>query len=229
MKMTDSTPTCLGLIILGPPGAGKGSVAKLLAERLGVVHISTGDLIRDAINSADELGRRLESVVASGGLVDDDTVEELLQRRLDSKEANRFLFDGYPRNLNQARRLERVLESAGCDLAAALALRVPSDEVVRRLETRRACPCCGHVYNLSTNPPKRELLCDHDDAELIQRSDDNAETVRRRLEVYEEKTAPLLEHYRALSRLVEIDGVGSIETVYERVSEAVGELLAKRD
>lgn len=225
--MTPAATSALGFVLLGPPGAGKGTVAKLLARRRGMIHLSTGDLIRAAIAAGDELGRRVEDVVASGGLVDDDTVEELLRRRLESTAGATFLFDGYPRNLNQAERLERLLTEAEGRLAGAVALEVPADEVVRRLSARLGCPVCGRAYNLITKPPRNDRRCDADNAELVQRPDDDPETVRRRLEVYAEKTAPVLDYYADRERLHAVSGVGAIEDVYERAAAVIEKLLTE--
>lgn len=216
------------VVFLGPPGAGKGTIAELLERRRGLVHLSTGDLIRAAIAAGDGLGRRIEGVVKEGGLVDDDTVEELLRRRLNADTGQAFLFDGYPRNLNQARRLENLMNEVPGELAGAVALEVPEEEVVRRLTARLHCPVCGRVYNSITKPPRRDRRCDADDAELVQRSDDSAETVQRRLEVYRERTAPLIDYYAGRNALAQVTGVGPIENVYGRVVDALNELGALR-
>ncbi len=211
-------------VLLGPPGAGKGTIAKLLVKEYGFEHLSTGDLIRAELKKSDsELGEQIRAIVESGGLVDDATVERLLSQRLAEVTAP-VLFDGYPRNLAQAARLAEILLKSGRKLGGALALLVPDEEIVNRLTNRRSCPVCGRVYNLKTNPPGDGFHCDDDNAELTKRADDNEETVRHRLSVYHEQTAPLLGFYEERDSLLEIDGFGSITVVMERTSAVLDSL-----
>ncbi|MCD4734392.1 adenylate kinase [bacterium] len=203
-------------VLLGPPGAGKGTIAKLLVKQYGYEHLSTGDLIRAELKKTDsKLGDQIRSIVESGGLVDDITVEKLLSQRLAEVKAP-VLFDGYPRNLTQAARLAEILESRGRKLGGALALLVEDDEIVSRLTNRRSCPVCGRVYNLKTNPPGDGFHCDDDNSELTKRADDSEETVRHRLSVYHENTEPLIDFYKERDSLLAIDGLGSISVVMER-------------
>jgi len=203
-------------VLLGPPGAGKGTIAKLLVKQYGYEHLSTGDLIRAELKKTDsKLGDQIRAIVESGGLVDDVTVEKLLSQRLAEVKAP-VLFDGYPRNLTQAARLAEILESRGRKLRGALALLVEDDEIVNRLTNRRSCPVCGRVYNLKTNPPGDGFHCDDDNSELTKRADDSEETVRHRLAVYHENTEPLIDFYKERDSLLSIDGLGSISVVMER-------------
>jgi adenylate kinase len=212
------------LVLLGPPGAGKGSIAKLLELRRGMVHLSTGDMIRAELARPDSpVAERIRAVVESGGLVDDATVEEILTARIVG-DASSMLLDGYPRNLRQAERLGEILADAGRKLTAAVLFEVPDAVIVQRLSNRRSCPVCGAVYNLLTVPPKVEGVCDRDGERLVARPDDDEETVRRRLELYEKETHPLVEYYRERGRLVRVDGVGEPEKVYRRLAEILAPL-----
>ncbi len=203
-------------VLLGPPGAGKGTIAKLLVKQYGYEHLSTGDLIRAELKKADsKLGDQIRTIVESGGLVDDATVEKLLSQRLAEVKAP-VLFDGYPRNLAQAARLAEILSASGRKLGGALALLVEDDEIVSRLTNRRSCPVCGRVYNLKTNPPGDGFHCDDDNSELTKRADDSEETVRHRLSVYHQNTWPLLDFYKKQDSLLAIDGLGAISVVMER-------------
>jgi len=203
-------------VLLGPPGAGKGTIAKLLVKQYGYEHLSTGDLIRAELKKADsKLGDQIRTIVESGGLVDDATVEKLLSQRLAEVKAP-VLFDGYPRNLTQAARLAEILNTSGRKLGGALALLVADDEIVNRLTNRRSCPVCGRVYNLKTNPPSDGFHCDDDNSELTKRADDSEETVRHRLSVYHQNTEPLIDFYKEQDSLLAIDGLGAISVVMER-------------
>jgi len=194
------------LILLGPPGAGKGTQAKLLAERLGVKHISTGDLLREEVRGGTKLGEKAKGYMDRGELVPDDLIIEMLKGRLDEG----FILDGFPRNLRQA---EALAEYAEVD--RVLNLKLPEGEVVRRLSARRVCERCGQNYNLLTNPPKQEGICDECGGHLIQRKDDRPEVIRHRFRIYEEETAPVKEFYRKLGLLAELDGTRPIEEVFQ--------------
>jgi adenylate kinase len=212
------------LVLLGPPGAGKGSIAKLLEQRLGMAHISTGDLIRAELARPDSpIAGRIRAVVESGGLVDDATVEELLAARI-AGNAPSMLLDGYPRNLRQAEHLGEILADAGRSLTAAVLIEVPDSVIVQRLSNRRSCPVCGAVYNLLTVPPKVEGVCDRDGESLVTRPDDDEKTVSHRLELYRRETGPVVEYYRERGGLVRVDGVGEPEKVYRRLEEMLAPL-----
>lgn len=194
------------IILLGPPGAGKGTQAELLARRLGLEHISTGDLLREEARRGTELGRKAEDYMDRGELVPDDLIIEMLEGRLNKN----IILDGFPRTLRQAEALAELVE-----VDRVLDLELPEEEVVRRLAARRVCEQCGRNYNLLTNPPREEGVCDACGGRLIQREDDRPEVVRRRYRLYQEEIAPLKEFYRERGLLAELDGARSIEEVFQ--------------
>ena len=199
-----------GLVLLGPPGAGKGTQAALLAERLGLEHISTGEILREEVELGTELGRKAKAYMDRGELVPDALVIEMLRERLDSSRSRGFILDGFPRTISQAEALERMVR-----LDRVLNIRLSEEEVVRRLSARRVCKSCGRNYNLISNPPKVEGRCDACGGELIQRDDDKPEVIRRRYRVYEAETAPLKDFYRQRGLLAEVEGDRPIGAVFE--------------
>ncbi len=204
----------LNLIFLGPPGAGKGTIAKGVVERFGVPHISTGDMLRAAVKSGSELGKKVKSVIDSGQLVSDDLLFDLVKDRLANSDCdNGFILDGYPRNLKQAEALDQILSDLGREEARVLFLDVDEEEVVSRISSRRVCPECGRVYNVITLKPKVEGICDDDGTTLIQRDDDREATVRERFKIYVEKTSPLIKLYTDRNQIVTVDGSGSVDNV----------------
>jgi adenylate kinase len=214
-----------GLVLLGPPGAGKGTQAKLLRERFEGCQISTGDLLREAVSEQTALGRQAAAYIERGALVPDDLIVELVAERLQQKEcAQGFILDGFPRTLAQAESLNPILARLEMRLNAVLSLRVPEQLIVERLAGRRTCRGCGTLYHSIFNPPKSGGLCDRCGAELYQRDDDREETVKARLRVYADQTAPLVSYYRDRGLLREIDGVGKVEEVQGRMLKALGEL-----
>lgn len=210
------------LVLLGPPGAGKGTQAKELSARLGVPHISTGDMLRDAARSGTELGLKAKTIMDRGELVPDELLTGLVKERLAGADcAGGFILDGYPRNLAQAGTLEGILRELGKSGVVALELEVADEVLVGRLGDRRSCPSCGAVYNLASSPPKREGTCDRCGAGLVQRDDDRPETIRERLRVYHQKTAPLTEWYGARGGLRQVTGSGSPEQVLAALEKAL--------
>jgi len=201
------------IILLGPPGAGKGTQAELLAKHLGLQHISTGEILREEVRRGTELGEKAKGYMDRGELVPDDLIIEMLKGRL----GEGFILDGFPRSLRQAEALAELAE-----VDRVLELDLPEEEVVRRLSARRVCERCGRNYNLLTSPPKREGVCDACGGQLVQRDDDRAEVIRRRYRVYEEETAPLKEFYRERGLLAELDGAHSVEEVFQDALACLG-------
>lgn len=206
------------LLFLGPPGAGKGTQAKMIAEKFGLLHIAPGDIFRQEVKEGTELGRLVEGIMARGQLVPDDITVRIIEKRLNSPEAQKgFVLDGFPRNLAQAEALKSILEKKGQHLDLVIDLLVPQEELLDRSRTRRVCSKCGRSYNLKLNPPKVEGKCDVCGGDLVTRQDDKEDTVRERFRVYHEETEPLREYYMKSGILVSIDGCGEVECVCKRV------------
>lgn len=202
------------LILLGPPGAGKGTQAKLLVTELGTPHISTGDMFRDHIARDTELGKQVKAITAAGQLVPDEVTNALVKDRLSRPDvAKGFILDGYPRTVPQAQFLDGLLRSLGRKLDRVLSYEVAEEMVVERISGRRSCPKCGAVYHVSQHPPKKADVCDKDGMALVQRPDDKPENVRVRLGEYGAKTEPLKRYYREQGLLAEVDGVGTTEGI----------------
>ncbi|MEX2586929.1 MAG: adenylate kinase [Actinomycetota bacterium] len=211
------------IVILGPPGAGKGTQACRLAEHLGIPHIATGDIFRQVAAEDTALGRRLRATMDSGELVPDDFTNELVKDRLAKSDAsNGFILDGYPRNVEQAAALDDALDELGTKISYVVKFMVRGDDIVERLAGRRICPECGAVYHMQSHPPQRDEECDHDGAALVRREDDTAETVLHRLDVYGEQTRPLYDFYRERGKLIEMDALGSTDEVFERLLGSLG-------
>jgi len=209
------------LVIMGTPGAGKGTQAKLLAGRLGACHVSTGDMLRDAIRRGTPLGREAERAVERGLLVPDDVVNGIVEERLAAPDCRSgFLLDGFPRTLDQARALDALLRRRGEPLSAVILISVPREEAIRRLAGRRVCGECGTMFHVAFDAAARSGRCDRCGGALVQREDDREETIRHRMDVYGRETAPVLEHYRAAGLLREVDGTGSRDDVAGRVALA---------
>jgi adenylate kinase len=208
----------MDLVLLGAPGAGKGTQGALLAQKLGVPKIATGDMLRDAVRQGTELGRKAKQVMDAGKLVSDDIVLGLVRERLKSDASAGAVFDGYPRNVAQARSLEGLLGEVDRGIDAVVYIDVNDDDIVRRMSGRRTDPETGVVYHVEHNPPPADVA-----GRVIQRDDDREATVRHRLEVYRENTAPLVEHYRRAGVPVHtVDGGGSIEQVQGEILSLLG-------
>jgi len=209
-------------ILLGPPGCGKGTQAKLFAERKGMVHISTGDLLRDAIEQQTELGRQVKDIMQAGGLVPDEIVNRLIEERFRGKaRPGCFLMDGYPRTVVQAKVFDALLKDIGLPLTGVVLLEVDDDEILRRITGRLTCPNCKATYHIFTHAPKLIGKCDVCGHPLERRPDDNEAAVRHRLEAYHHVTAELVPHYRGLGLLREVKGSGNVETIYENILKAL--------
>ncbi len=209
------------LVFLGPPGAGKGTQAKMLSQELGLLHISTGDILRSAVEKKTPLGVKAKEYMERGELVPDDLIIALIEEVLPQQGG--FVLDGFPRTVAQAKALDRLLDSKGMSLSAVILFDVPDDTVVERLSGRRICPRCGAVYHVRYNPPREDEICDRCGARLIQREDDREEVIRKRLSVYREQTAPLVEYYSERDILVKLDASRPIEEIHRRLLEILDE------
>ncbi|MGP4113216.1 adenylate kinase [Streptomyces sp. 4N509B] len=211
------------IVLTGPPGAGKGTQAVLLAKRLEIPHISTGDLFRANISQHTELGKQVESILREGGLVPDEVTVAMAADRMERPDAeDGFLLDGFPRNIAQSEALDGLLRDWGHKLDAVLDLEVPEEEVVKRIAGRRVCRTdSSHVFHLDYSPPRQEGVCDACGGELYQREDDREDTVRKRLAVYHEETEPIIDYYRAQGLVVTISALGTVPEVTQRAMAAL--------
>jgi len=211
------------LILLGPPGAGKGTQAKLLARDLAIPHISTGDMFRDHKARGTELGKRVEAIMKAGDLVPDEVTNALVKDRLARPDVSKgFILDGYPRTTAQADFLDKLLESMGQRIGRVLSYEVAEELLVDRMSGRRSCSKCGTVYHVTANAPQRAGLCDRDGAALVLRDDDKPETVKRRLEEYEVKTEPLKRYYQERGALSSVEGLGTPEEILAASKKLLG-------
>ena len=215
----------LNLILLGPPGAGKGTQAERLVEDFDLPYYATGDILRKAVNDETDVGKKAKEFMDRGDLVPDDVICGVVMERIDRPEAeDGFLLDGFPRNLEQAEVLERALEKRSRRLTAALLIDAPDEEVVKRLSGRRICVKNSHLYHVEFDPPKNEGVCDQDGSRLIQRDDDKPETVKHRLEVFHKDTHPLIEHYDEKSMLRRFDGTRPPGEVHDHIRATLATL-----
>jgi adenylate kinase len=214
------------LIFLGPPGAGKGTQSKRIAQRYRVPHLSTGDMLRDAISRGSDLGRTVQPIMERGDLVPDDLVMKLIEERLARPDSGGgFVFDGFPRTLPQAVQLDRILEKMGFGKPIVVDFSVSADKLMRRLSGRWTCSVGGEIYNIYDAPPKMQGVCDADGGKLFQRADDRTEVVQERLAAYERQTRPLAEYYRRQGVLDTVDAAASMEDV----SRALGEIVKRAE
>lgn len=211
------------IVLLGAPGSGKGTQAKMLVEKFGIVQISTGDLLRAAVAANTELGRQAKEIMEAGQLVPDAIVLGMIREKLAEPEAAKgFILDGFPRNLAQARSLDELLKEQSLPLEAAIHIQVDPEEIVKRITGRRTCGNCGAIYNIYFSPPTADNVCDKcGAADLRHRADDNEPTVRKRLEVYEQQTAPLVEYYSDKGLLKTVQGTGDISEIFAAVIRAL--------
>lgn len=218
------------LILLGPPGAGKGTQAQRLVDDFGLPYYATGDILRGAVRDQTELGRTAKEYMDRGDLVPDGVIVGMIGERIDSAEAaDGFILDGFPRTAPQAEALAKKLAELGRELTSVLLIDVSDEEVVRRLGGRRTCVENGHVFHVEFNPPRQEGVCDVDGSELVVRDDDKPEVIRHRLEQYHSKTAPLIEHYDHQSLLRQIDGAASPDEVGDEIRRTLATLRLEAD
>ena len=205
-------------LIMGAPGAGKGTYADTIKKHFGIPHISTGEIFREAITSDSELGRLAKKFIDKGNLVPDEVTNEIVKKRLKEEDCSEgFLFDGYPRTIAQAEAFDRMLKELNIKLDVVVNIDVKDDVIISRIINRRLCPSCGRGYNLVTLKPKIEGVCDDCGTPLYQRKDDNEETIKSRLEVYNRQTKPLIEYYENQNLLLQIDGDGKISEVADKI------------
>jgi adenylate kinase len=210
------------ILFLGAPGAGKGTQASIIAKKLGIPHISTGDIFREAVSKGTELGKKAKEYMDRGELVPDEIVIGIVKERIVADDCkNGFVLDGFPRTVAQAEALDRVLSEIDRKIDYVLNIVVSEDGVVKRLTGRRTCKNCGAVYHVIFNPPQKEGVCDVCGGELYQRDDDKEETVRNRLQVYFEKTAPLIDYYRNKGVLVDINGEQTVDEVTKEIERVI--------
>jgi adenylate kinase len=206
------------IVLIGAPGAGKGTQARLLQERLGIPQISTGDMFREMKTLDTPLAREVQEIMASGKLISDDITYKIVEARTSRDDARKgYILDGYPRTAVQAAQLEDLAKQQGLGIQA-IEVSVPRDELMKRLTGRRSCPVCGEIYNIYSKPPKNDNVCDlHPDTHLLHRADDNEESVATRLETYDEQTKPLLAYYKDTGRLSRVDGTGDVDQIYSEI------------
>jgi len=215
----------MNLLFMGPPGAGKGTQAKRISMKYNIPHISTGDMLREAVAKGTELGMKVKKIMEKGELVSDELINQIVEERLSQEDCkNGFILDGYPRTLAQAQELESILQKLSKKLDLALFVDVPEEKLVLRITSRRVCPKCGKVYNLISLKPKNDELCDDCGVRLIQRDDDKEETVRQRYKVYMESTQPLIDYYKNKGILEVVDGDNDIDEVTNNIIKILEEL-----
>jgi adenylate kinase len=210
------------IVLIGAPGAGKGTQARLLQERLGLPQISTGDMFREMKTLDTPLAREVQEIMASGKLISDDITYKIVQDRTSRDDCrNGYILDGYPRTAVQAAQLEDLANEQGFEIRA-IEVDVPRDELMKRLTGRRSCPVCGEIYNVYSKPPASDSVCDfHPEAQLTHRADDNEESVSTRLATYDEQTKPLLDYYENSGRLDKVDGTGGLEQIYSQLAKLI--------
>jgi adenylate kinase len=212
----------MNIIFVGPPGAGKGTQAQIVSKTFKIPHISTGDMLRAEMDSGSKLGNQVKDIVTSGKLVDDDLMNQIVKERLSKSDAiSGFILDGFPRTLNQAESLDEILKSMGKQIDRVIYVDVPENIIVERLSARRICPKCGRNYNMITDPPKEDEMCDVCHVHLITRDDDKPETVKKRYQVYLELTSPVIAYYRQKKVLFTIDGTMKMKDIEKHLIEMI--------
>lgn len=212
------------IVMLGAPGAGKGTQAKMLADQYAIPHISTGDIFRANIKEGTELGKKAKEFIDAGALVPDELTVDLVMDRIDHEDCKKgYILDGFPRTINQAEKLTEALGGKGGDIDYAVNVDVPDEAIVERMAGRRMCPNCGASYHVVNIPPKKDGICDRCGEKLITRKDDQPETVKKRLAVYHEQTRPLYDYYKEKGLVVDVDGTKPMEEVFQAIVSRLGE------
>jgi adenylate kinase len=215
------------IVLIGAPGGGKGTQAKMLIEKYGIPQVSTGDLLREAVAAGTPLGMRAKAAMDAGQLVSDDIVLGMIQERLSKPDAQKgFILDGFPRNIPQAEALDKMLANLDKPLQSSILIDVDFDLLMQRLTGRRTCQSCGQMYNVYTTPPRVEGICDKCGGTVVQRSDDNEATISNRLKVYEAQTAPLVDYYRKQGKLRTVQGIGEIKDIFKNITQILDSLPA---
>ncbi len=210
----------LGIILLGAPGAGKGTQAKKISASFAIPQISTGDMLREAVKNGTEMGLKAKGYMDAGGLVPDEVVIGIVRDRLKANDCGKgFILDGFPRTIPQAQALDRVVKELGKDIRVVLSLEVDEKELLERLTGRRTCTGCGAMYHIRFNPPKSDGTCDKCQTKLIQRDDDKEETIKARLVNYRKSTAPLLDYYKGTGKIKTVRASGEIEAIYNNIAK----------
>ena len=208
------------IVLIGAPGAGKGTQARLLEERRGIPQISTGDMFREMKNDDTPLAKEVQAIMSAGKLISDELTFQIVQNRT-SREKESYILDGFPRTARQAEMLESLAEEQNKEIQA-IEIDMPKKELMQRLTGRRSCPVCGEIYNVYSKPPKQNDVCDfHPATQLTHRADDNEESVSTRLETYERQTKPLLDHYEKTGRLEKVNGQGDLEEIYREIDKLI--------
>ncbi len=208
------------IVLIGAPGAGKGTQARLLEERRGIPQISTGDMFREMKNDDTPLAKEVQAIMSAGKLISDELTFQIVKNRT-GREKDSYILDGFPRTAAQAEMLENLATEQNRTIQA-IEVYLPSEELLKRLTGRRSCPVCGEIYNIYSKPPQQENVCDfHPATQLTHRADDNEESVSTRLATYEEKTKPLIDYYQRTERLEKVDGKGDLETIYQELEKLI--------
>ncbi|MDY0276537.1 MAG: adenylate kinase [Acholeplasma sp.] len=213
------------IIIMGPPGVGKGTEASTLETQFGIPHVSTGDIFRALFRTEDPIGLEAKKFIDQGLLVPDEVTNRIVETRFRDKDVhNGFIFDGYPRNVAQATAFNEFLAKNNWKVDVVINVDASDEVIIDRLSGRRVCPKCGATYHIASNRPKVDNICDNDQTVLIQRKDDEPETIKNRLEIYHRETKPVIEYYKKLGLLVDVDGTGDIANTHRQVLEIIGGL-----
>ncbi len=214
------------IIIMGPPGVGKGTQSKLLIDHFNIPHISTGMIFRDLADKGSTIGNIAKEYMSKGKLVPNDITDEIVRKRLSLDDTQKgFLLDGYPRNLEQAKMFDKLLAEKGWKVNAFIKIEAPTDLVVARISGRRVCSKCGSVYHIENNKPLKEGICDIEGAKLIQRNDDSEKTVQNRIDIYEDQTAQIVGYYEKTEKIIYVNGTKSIQEIQDKIMQALGVTL----